>query len=124
MTIEDSSTLSMLIAAYQESVIYESAVPSAFRLAKLFPTMKYSNGGLVLLGVRRDGSVLGIPDEALDLVYSRFERLCGELTVARVEMGTLRVGEKLVVFLVFNPIAKHLAPLDRYCDDISRVEMV
>ena len=124
MTIDDSSTLSMLIGAYQESVVYESAVPSAFRLAKLFPAMKHSNGGLVLLGVRQDGSVLGVQDEVIDLIYSRFERLCGELTVARVEIGTLRLGDRLVVFLVFNPIAKHLAPLDRYSDEISRVEMV
>ena len=124
MTINDSSTLSTLIAAYDKSVIFEGAVPNAFRLAKLFPAMGLSNGGLVLLGVRQDGLVLGVRDQELDFIYSRFEHLCGDLTITRVEIGTLRVSDKLVVFLVFNPISKHLAPLDHYSDDISRIEMV
>jgi len=97
MTIKDSSTLSTLISAYHESVIFEKGVPSSFRLAKLFPTMKSSNGGLVLLGVRQDGLVLGIHDQELDSIYSRFERICSELTVSRVEIGTLHVDTKIVV---------------------------
>ena len=124
MTIKDSSTLSTLISAYHESVIFEKGVPSSFRLAKLFPTMKSSNGGLVLLGVRQDGLVLGIHDQELDSIYSRFERICSELTVSRVEIGTLHVETKIVVFLVCNPIPKHLNPLSQYSDDISRVELV
>jgi len=124
MTIKDSSTLSTLISAYRESVIFEKAVPSSFRLAKLFPTMKSSNGGLVLLGVHQDGSVIGVHDQELDSIYSRFEHICSELTVSKVEIGTLHIGNKIVVFLVFNPIPKHLEPLNKYSDDISRIEFV
>ncbi len=124
MTINDSSTLSTLIAAYKKAVAFEESVPTAFRLAKLFPEMYASNGGLVLLGVRQNGRVIGVDRNIVDLIYSRFERLCMDLTVTRVEIGTLRVGKKLVVFLVFNPIPKHQSPLNRYANDISRVESV
>ena len=124
MTVNDSSTLSALIAAYDKAVVFEESVPSAFRLAKLFPEMGTSNGGLVLLGVKRDGSVCGVRDSDVDKVYSRFESLCSDLTVTRVEIGTLRFVDKVVVFLVFNPVPANLRPLEYYSRDISRVEMV
>jgi len=124
MTVTDSSTLSALIAAYDKAVVFEESVPNAFRLAKLFPEMGLSNGGLVLLGVMQDGYVTGVKHRDLDAVYSRFENLCSDLTVTSVEIGTLRFGEKTVVFLVFNPVPRHLKPLEHYADDISRVEVV
>jgi len=124
MTVSDSSTLSALIAAYDKAVVFEESVPNAFRLAKLFPEMGLSNGGLVLLGVRQDGRVSGVQSSDLDSIYSRFENLCSDLTTTRVEIGTLRFTEKTVVFLVFNPVPRNLRPLDRYSDDISRVELV
>ncbi len=124
MTIHDSSTLATLIAAYDKSVLFAESVPNAFRLAKLFSMMGGSNGGLVLLGVEGDGLVTGIEISDLDQIYTRFEHLCGELTDTRVEIGTLRVQEMCVVFLVFNTIRKHLDPLNYYTPQISRVEMI
>ena len=35
MTITDSSTLSALIKAYRQAVIFEEAVPTAFKVAKM-----------------------------------------------------------------------------------------
>lgn len=124
MTIHDSSTLTALIAAYERSVLFAESVPNAFRLAKLFSKMGGSNGGLVLLGVEGDGRVGGVDTSELDQIYDRFEHLCRDLTDTRVEIGTLRVKEKWVVFLVFNTIRKHLDPLDYYMPQISRVEMI
>ncbi len=124
MTIHDSATLSALIAAYDKSVLFAESVPNAFRLAKLFSVMGSSNGGLVLLGVEGDGRVAGVTTTELDPIYEKFEHLCGDLTNTRVEIGTLRVQEMWVVFLVFNTIGKHLDPLDFYTPQISRVEMI
>ena len=124
MTINDSATLSTLIAAYDRSVLFAESLPSAFRLAKLFSAMGVTNGGLVLLGVEGDGRVSGVDGRELDRIYRKFERLCGDLTDTRVEIGTLRIEETWVVFLVFNPIRKHLDPLDYYMPQISRVEMI
>ena len=123
MTIHDRATLTTLIAAYDKSVLFAESVPNAFRLAKLFSMMGGSNGGLVLLGVEGDGRVTGIEISKLDQIYNRFEHLCGELKDTRVEIGTLRVREMCVVFLVFNTIRKHLDPLDYYMLQIRRVEI-
>ena len=51
MTVSDSSTLSALMAAYDNAVVFEESIPTTMRLAKLFSRMHWSNGGLVLLGV-------------------------------------------------------------------------
>ena len=121
MTIHDSSTLRALIKAYEKSVVFEESVPNAFRVAKVFSEMRWSHGGLVLFGVKADGTVLGIDPAGIDDMYSRFERLCGELSVARVEIGTLTLRGRLVVFLVFNTIPRHTDPLARYTRDVGRV---
>lgn len=69
MTITDSSTLSALIKAYRETVIFQEAVPTAFKVAKMFSRMRWSNGGLVLLGVSQNGDVLGVDPADLGEIY-------------------------------------------------------
>ena len=120
MTINGSSTLSALIMAYRKSVVFRESVPSAFRVAKVFSEMRWSNGGLVLLGVHEDGTIVGVDPGELDGIYERFQGL-GDLTVARVEIGTLAISGRVVVFLVFNPIPRNTEPLERYSRSIGRV---
>jgi len=124
MTVSDSSTLSALMAAYDNAVVFEESIPTTMRLAKLFPMMRWANGGLVLLGVKADGSVTGVPRDQLDRIYNRFEQLCFDLTETRIEMGTLHVSGRCVVFLVFNTVPRHLDPLSRYAEAIDRREAV
>lgn len=124
MTIHDVGSLAALIAAYDKAVAFEGSLPSAFQLAKLFPELHRTNGGIVLLGVRPDGTILGIDPAAIDGIYARFEHLCRELTNTRVEMGTLHVESLCVVFLVFNTIPRNTDPLSRYCGKISRLEII
>ncbi|WP_367872134.1 hypothetical protein [Luteolibacter sp. Populi] len=124
MTVHDSSTLAALIAAYEKSVVFEESTPGALRVAKALPALQWSNGGLLLLGVRKDGSVCGVPEGEVDDIFARFSHLCAELTRASVEIGLLRCGEKAVVFMVFNMIPRHTAPLDRYAGEIERVAVV
>lgn len=121
MTINDSSTLGALIKAYENAVIFEESVPTSLRIAKAFSAMGWSSGGLVLLGVREDESIVGIESWEVDWIYDRFEHLCTHLTRMRVEIGTLTLGEKRVVFLVFNTIPRHTEPLGRYTRSIGRV---
>jgi hypothetical protein len=77
-----------------------------------------------LLGVRSDGTIAGINPAKLVLIYKRFERLCGELTLARIEIGTLTIEKRLVVFMVFNTTPHNLAPLTRYSEEISNTKFV
>jgi predicted HTH transcriptional regulator len=121
MTINDSSTLVALIKAYGNSIVFEESVPTAFRIAKAFCAMRWSNGGLMLLGVRADGSVLGVNPAEVDSIYERFERLCRELTVTRIEIGLLTLQDRLVVFLVLNPFLRNIEPLGRYSRSVGQV---
>lgn len=99
-------------------------MPSPFALAKLFTEMAERHGGLVLVGVNSDSSVEGISAEKLEETWSRFERLCSELTTTRVELGTLRIAGKIIVFLVFNTLPRNLLPLARYRKRIERTCLV
>ena len=114
MTIHDSSTLAPLIAAYRNTIVFESSVPNPFRMAKIFCRMRQSNGGLVLCGVLPDGSVAGLDPEDVEETYETFITLCSELTRTRVEIGTLSMSGRTVVFLVFNTKPSHLSPLRPY----------
>ena len=124
MTVSDSSTLSALMAAYDNAVVFEESIPATMRLAKLFPRIRWANGGLVLLGVQANGIVTGIPSDQLKQIYDRFEQLCSDLTETRIEMGTLHLSGHLVVFLVFNTVPRHLEPLKSYAEAIDRREAI
>ncbi len=124
MTIHDSSTLAPLITAYRDAILFESSVPNPFRMAKIFCRMRQSHGGLVLCGVLPDGSVAGLDPEDVEETYEAFVTLCADLTLARVEIGTLSMAGRTVVFLVFNTKPAHLSPLRPYSGCISRVEMI
>lgn len=124
MTVHDSTTLAALIAAYDKSVVFEASAPKALQVAKALPALNWSNGGLLLLGVRKDGSVCGVPEEEVDDIFERFSQLCAELTKSSVEIGLLRCADKKVVFLVFNMIPRHTQPLDRYAGEIERLAVV
>jgi predicted HTH transcriptional regulator len=114
MTISDSFTLSALIASYERSVVFAESIPNALRVAKAFCEMRWSNGGIVLLGVEEDGQVIGVDEGTIPEIYERFRELCSELTKTRVEIGTLSLGSLDVVFLVFNPIPKNTKPIEDY----------
>ncbi len=121
MALTSCTSLTTLIAAYSQSVIFEEATPNAYRMARLFCDMQWCNGGLVLFGVSADGVVTGISSAEIDAIYHRFALLCAKLTNQRVEIGTLHVSSKCVVFLVFNTMVSHTAPLDRYRGQIDRI---
>lgn len=121
MTINDSSTLASLMAAYEHSAVFESTVPNHFRMAKLFCEMRWSNGGLVLCGVSPDGTVIGVNPPDLDDIYEMFREL-SSITRTRIEIGTIHLSGRTVVFLVFNTVPAHTSPLDRFAGLTSRVE--
>ncbi len=121
MTITESPTLAALIERYEHSVAFAESVPNALSVAKAFCEMRWSNGGLVLLGVDFDGRVTGVDRAEIPAIYERFDVLCRELTKLRVEIGTLSMGFHDVVFLVFNPIPRHTKPLESYLPMIHDV---
>lgn len=99
-------------------------MPSPFALAKLFTEMETNHGGLVLVGVDSNGTVIGVSADYLEETWARFERLCAELTETRVELGTLQIAGKTVVFLIFNTLPRHLLPFSHYRTSIDRTCMV
>ena len=114
MTLSQSPTLSALIARYEHAVVFAESVPSALRIAKTFCEMRWSNGGIVLLGVEANGQVRGVDKELIPAICDRFKQLCSELTRTRVEIGTISMGSLDVVFLVFNPVPKNTMPIEDY----------
>lgn len=114
MTIHDSSTLSALIKAYEHSILFEESAPGPLLVAKIFTRMRSSNGGLVLLGVREDGTIVGLNPDEVGAVYERFGTLCADLTRTRIEIGTLVVRKQVVVFMIFNTTRRNLAPMRHY----------
>ena len=118
------SPLGSLIEGYQHAVVFQESMPSPFAMAKLFTEMDENHGGLVLVGVENDGTVIGVAPEMLDLTWLRFEKLCANLTDTQVEMGTILIGDKTVVFLVFNTLPRHLNPLSHFRHHIDRTCLV
>ena len=99
---------------YEQSVVFAESVPTALKIAKTFCEMRWSNGGIVLFGVEKNGHVIGVNERAIPEIYERFKRLCLVLTKTRVEIGTLTHGPLHVVFLVFNPVPRNTKPINEY----------
>ena len=107
MTADDSQLLRLLCESFENSVVFEEAWPSSFSLAKMFPAMQRSHGGLLLLGVREDKTVVGVPGSEVGRCRERIEHLCAELLDFTTEVGVIRVADRNVIFVLFNLIAAH-----------------
>lgn len=122
--IDDSSALGDLIRQYRAAVVFREALPPPIEMARMFIDLKRSNGGLVLFGVKPDGTILGLPDHEEARARERLEHLASELTRARVEIGRIELDGKVALFAIFNPIPAHLRPLDSFEQVTSEVGVV
>lgn len=107
-------TLRQLCQQYRHAIILEETWPSAFTLAKALPRMEQSHGGLLLVGVRPDGTVVGVSREDLFGCQDRFARICERNFRFTTQTGSLRLGGKVVVFVIFNLVPAHRMPIDSF----------
>ena len=125
MPLLATAAVARLVAAGGNVRLIGARELNAFRLAKLFPDLRQTNGGLVLIGITPEGAIEGIPAPDLDPLYARFERLCSELTQSRVQIGTLRLDcGRTILYLLFNTIPANLDRLAPVRAGASRVVMV
>jgi hypothetical protein len=122
--IEDPIALRALIAQYRKTVLFREGLPPAYDLAKMFMTLRNSNGGLVLFGVSPDGALIGLEAKELARARQRLEHLAAKLTAARVEIGRIELDGKFAAFAVFNPIPRHTRPLELFEKATSEVVVV
>ena len=73
--------------------------------------MRRSHGGLLLLGVRDDGTIVGVGESDLIRCRQRIEHLCADLCDFTTEVGVIHVAGRNVVFVLFNLIPKHVRRL-------------
>jgi GTPase len=122
--IDDPATLRSLIAQYRRAVIFREALPAAYDMAKMFMTLRNSNGGLVLFGVSAEGAIIGLREEELARARERLEHLAAELCSALVEIGRVELEGKVAMFAIFNPIPAHTRPLETMAAATSAVVVV
>ncbi|MFT5465557.1 MAG: hypothetical protein ACI8UO_000652 [Verrucomicrobiales bacterium] len=123
MTVDDSEILKTLCESFDNAVVYEESWPSPFKLAKLFPAMGRSHGGILLLGIRDDRTIVGVEESDLKLCRQRFENLCVDLLDFTTEVGVIQASGRNVVFVLFNLISKHrrrLTSIDNLILDRNR----
>lgn len=124
MCVDDSQVLSHLISRYHNCVLYETGWPNELRLAKAFSSLQHTHGGLMLLGVGPTGHILGVPARELERSQRRISYLVGKLYPCVSESGIVQLKDKAVIYLVFNAVPEHLAPINEISERVQQREEV
>lgn len=119
MCVDDSQVLSHLISRYENCVLYESSWPNELRLAKAFSAFEHSHGGLMLLGVSPRGRIIGVPQAELERSCLRLRYLVGKIYPFVSEIGLVQMKDKTVIYLVFNAVPDHLAPIEEISERVQ-----
>lgn len=120
----DYHILHELVRRYRDFATYRDRFPPPFDFVRILLGFKRSNGGVLVLGARPDGTMVGLSDRDLEKGRARLERAAKEMTKAQVRIGKIEVDGEKALFAVFNPIAAHVAPLEPFESEISEVRVV
>lgn len=124
MSVDDSQVLSYLLSRYENCVLYETGWPNELRLAKAFSSLEHTHGGIMLLGVSPTGHILGVPEREREQSRQRIYHLVGKLYSCVSEIGFVEIKGKTVIFLIFNAVPDHVAPINDLCDRVQNREEI
>lgn len=99
-------------------VEFKLRLPPQEDLAKLLAAFANSQGGILLLGVRDDGSIEGLTDDEVGRAVDGIHRVAESLFSWPVEVGAVEIKGKGAVYVVVDPAPRAYSPVTTSRGDI------
>ena len=94
-----------------QTVEFQLLVPPSEIIARNFAAFANSEGGILLLGVGDDGSIIGLTDREANEAMVLLQHVADSLLSWPIGIGTTLVEAKKVVYAIIDKAPEHLAPI-------------
>jgi Schlafen, AlbA_2 len=94
-----------------QTVEFKLRVPPSEIIARNFAAFANSEGGILLLGVGDDGSIIGLTDREANEAMLLLQHVADSLLSWPIGIGTTLVEAKKVVYAIIDKAPEHLAPI-------------
>lgn len=103
--------LSIVSQGESTTVEFKTRFPPADIIARVFAAFANTSGGILLIGVADDGSIEGVPENEITPSVERLHRIASSLLPYPVEIGTVYIQGKAIIYAVVNLAPSHIGPV-------------
>ena len=93
------------------TVEFKERFPPTDIIARVLAAFANSDGGILLIGISDDGSVVGIPEQDVKSSIERLHRIASSLFWYPVQIGSISIQGKFIVYAIVDKVPSHLGPV-------------
>jgi len=94
-----------------EQVEFKSRLPPDEIVARILIAFANTNGGILLVGVQEDGSIIGLQEEEANKAFGRLDKLVSSLFPWPPQVGLINVNGRVVAYTVVERAPAEYAPI-------------
>jgi nucleoside 2-deoxyribosyltransferase len=103
--------LAMIAQGESDRVEFKRSLPPDSVIARTLAGFANSAGGVLILGIDDNGDVLGLSSSEVGIATQRLAKVADSLLPQPVEISSLLVGNKTLVYAVVDKVPSHYAPV-------------
>src|SRR5262245_46673150 len=81
-----------------DKVEFKAFVPTEDAVAKVLVAFANTNGGTLIIGVKDDATIVGVPEDQIKPTVEALRRMCSSLFRWSVAVGPVTIGDRKVVY--------------------------
>ena len=94
-----------------DNVEFKERLSSQHSISSVFSSFANSKGGIVLVGVKDNNEIVGVPEEYLDSQYNQIVSVSGMMPSVISSYGIQNIDNKNVIYAVVNAVNKDKGPI-------------
>ena len=103
--------LNIISQGESATVEFKQRFPPTDIIARVLAAFANTNGGILLIGIADDGSIVGIPEHDVKSLIERLHRLASSLLGYRVQIGNVTIQGKSIIYAIVDKVPMHLGPV-------------
>jgi hypothetical protein len=98
MPLTDDHVHELIRGGESERVEFKVYIPNEDVIARVLIAFANTDGGTLILGVKDDSTIVGIPDDQVKPTVEKLRRICRSLFHRPVPVATVTIGDRRVVY--------------------------
>lgn len=109
--VSPEGILHLAEAGESETVEFKTRLPPDETIARVLTSFANTTGGILLIGVKDDGEIVGLQREEANRAFKKFEALLTSLFQWPPQVGLVNVGGKVVAYAAVDRAPAEFAPV-------------
>ena len=103
--------IEIILNGESDTVEFKTKLPPADLIAKILTAFANSHGGILIVGISDNGEIIGLSNNELMNTLIRLQHLAASLFSWPIEINSVNIDGKNIVYAVVDKAPPHLAPV-------------